>query len=348
MRLLFVSLALFGFVGALGAADGPVTKPGVTRPIDRGANPAEVPRLPAPSPVVAQQRPDGVIEVRWPALEGAVRYQLTRSIPGEPARTIDLPLGGPTVYEDRDVKQDSSYYYVVAAYNRVGVLGLKGSSPPIRAMLPLGGAGPGATGTGAASGATPSSPPIARQEGPNVVVLTWSPPGGSIFERTTARIDRLVRTPALPPRPLGEVDARSGTFRDASVPVEAREVQYQVFFDKGGPPLLSNVVTLAGRDTGGGASNPPGSTGSPGSGPAPTALGSTSFTAGTPVSVRIGASAPAGLGSGGRMISLNDAVARIDATGAVTGVAAGSTHVVALQADGGSLRVTTVQVTVTN
>ncbi|HEU4681748.1 MAG TPA: hypothetical protein VFS51_08385, partial [Gemmatimonadales bacterium] len=50
----------------------------------------------------------------WPAVEGAVKYQLTRSVPPVGEAVLSQPNPGDTVYLDSDVKAWSTYYYVVA------------------------------------------------------------------------------------------------------------------------------------------------------------------------------------------------------------------------------------------
>jgi hypothetical protein len=85
----------------------------------------------------ASQQPDGSIRVVWSAVDGAVRYSLTRSVPPAGATLMTLPKSPDTVYVDRDVKSGSTYYYLVAAVNEAGVTGLKVSAPPVTATAPI-------------------------------------------------------------------------------------------------------------------------------------------------------------------------------------------------------------------
>jgi hypothetical protein len=107
---------------ALGAQD--VTKPRST---------TTTYRLPKPASVTAAQQPNGRIRVVWSAVDGAVRYQLYRSVPPVAASTVTLPNPSDTQYVDTDVKAGSTYYYVVSAVNEAGTPGLKAGTTPVTA-----------------------------------------------------------------------------------------------------------------------------------------------------------------------------------------------------------------------
>jgi hypothetical protein len=95
-------------------------------------------RLPAPNQVTASQiQPSGEIRVVWSAVDGAVRYSLTRSVPPAPAALVPLPDSPDTVYIDRDVKPGSTYYYLIGAINEAGITGLKKSAAPVTAEAPI-------------------------------------------------------------------------------------------------------------------------------------------------------------------------------------------------------------------
>ena len=95
-------------------------------------------RLPAPDQVTASQiQPGGEIRVQWSAVDGAVRYSLTRSVPPDPAVVVSLPDSPDTVYIDRDVKPGSTYYYLIGAINDAGITGLKKSGVPVKAEAPI-------------------------------------------------------------------------------------------------------------------------------------------------------------------------------------------------------------------
>ena len=106
---------------------------GVYAQVDK-PRPSPTDRLPAPAEVTAAQQADGSIRVVWKAVDGAVSYSLTRSVPPTPAQQVDLPQSPDTVYIDRDVKPGSTYYYVLSAVNQAGITGLKRSGAPVLAM----------------------------------------------------------------------------------------------------------------------------------------------------------------------------------------------------------------------
>lgn len=90
-------------------------------------------RLPVPTPVSARQLPDGRIEVRWAAVEGAAKYDLWRSVPPTPQTVVTRSNPADTTYIDSDVKAGSTYYYVVAAVTGGGISGLRAGSVPVTA-----------------------------------------------------------------------------------------------------------------------------------------------------------------------------------------------------------------------
>jgi hypothetical protein len=101
----------------------PVTKPTST----------STGRLPAPSPVVATQLPNGTMDVRWRAIPGAAKYAVIRSVPPTPQQAVANPTD--TVYVDPNVQAGSTYYYVVNAVDSAGIGGLKAGSPPVLAKI---------------------------------------------------------------------------------------------------------------------------------------------------------------------------------------------------------------------
>jgi hypothetical protein len=120
-------------------------------------------RLPTP---VARQLPDGRIEVRWPAVEGTVKYELIRSVPPTPQTVISQANPADTVYLDSDVKAGSTYYYVVAAIDQSGQRGIRRGSVPVTASISAGEGDPSPgpvassdSATGAAGGSDTASAP---------------------------------------------------------------------------------------------------------------------------------------------------------------------------------------------
>ena len=136
---------------------------------------ATITRLPAPKPT-ARQLPDGRIEVSWPAVEGAIGYDLRRSVPPTPQTAISRPNPSETVYIDTDVKAGSTYYYVVGAVDSSGIVGLRGGTPPVTATVAPGGSTTTTTTTTTPASTTPptaaarlSDPPANR-----LIEVTWS------------------------------------------------------------------------------------------------------------------------------------------------------------------------------
>jgi hypothetical protein len=90
-------------------------------------------RLPAPAKIVATQLPNG-IQVSWSAVDGAVKYSVTRSVPPAPSQAVVLPNPADTQYVDTDVRPGSTYYYLIGAINEAGTVGLKAGSAPVKAL----------------------------------------------------------------------------------------------------------------------------------------------------------------------------------------------------------------------
>ena len=98
-----------------------------------------VARLPVPTGVTARQRDDGTIEVRWNAVQGAVRYDLWRSVPPGGQTLVTRADPAATTYIDTDVKVGSTYYYVVAAVNTNNISGLKAGTQPVTPTIAVSG-----------------------------------------------------------------------------------------------------------------------------------------------------------------------------------------------------------------
>ena len=120
--LLIVILAL---AAARPSAQDPINKP--------TAEPSPLLRLRAPTAVSARQLPDGRIEVRWDAVDGAAKYDLWRSVPPAGQTVVTRSNPAETTYIDADVRTGSTYYYVVAAVTTGGISGLKAGSIPVTA-----------------------------------------------------------------------------------------------------------------------------------------------------------------------------------------------------------------------
>jgi hypothetical protein len=112
---------------ARASAQDPVDKPTAER--------SPLTRLSAPTSVTARQLSDGRIEVRWDAVDGAVKYDLWRSVPPSPQTMPTRSNPAETTYIDADVKKGSTYYYVVAAVTSGGISGLRAGSIPVTATI---------------------------------------------------------------------------------------------------------------------------------------------------------------------------------------------------------------------
>lgn len=326
-RSLFPLLSSFLLATAFG--QDPVIKPTPVEPLSR---------LPAPIPVTARQLPDGRIEVRWPTVDGAVKYQVTRSVPPDPARVLQPDPAVP-LYIDSDVTQGRTYYYVVAAYNAQGTLGLKSGSPPVTATLPLGGA------TADTLGGLPSN---FRAEllAPNRVRLTWTSPAlvGTTTYATVERIE--VSASGTNVATVGRFALRTASFDDTFNLPGVTQLTYRMKVDgQGATPLHSNTIALT-TDTTNGTG---GSTGTPSTTTAASFSGTTTLTVAPAISLRVGQTAAlTAAGTGARWLSMNETLATVDALGTVTARAAGNAQLVALTgASDGSLRVTTVGLVIT-
>ena len=287
-------------------------------------------RLPAPNQVTASQmQPSGEIRVVWSAVDGAVRYSLTRSVPPAPAALVPLPDSPDTVYIDRDVKPGSTYYYLIGAINDAGITGLKKSAAPVTAVAPIDTRVP--------------DPPANFQatQSNDVANLTWV--GGPIAERF--RLDVSTGATAAGTSWVPQVEPRCCF---ASYPLSNIPTGHHVRFRLRGEsrtgyqsqPALSNeiVVTRQPTDSGTGPIATDTSTGG----------GSTTNVrpAVVPPPARLKVAESLDIGKKPyftslglqkvRWVSLDDTKATVDSRGKVLGKAVGLTYVVAtgLTSDG--------------
>lgn len=338
---LAVALGAFAVIASARAAraQDPVIKPTTSTT-----------RLALPTRLSAQQLPDGRIMVRWARMAGAVAYQVTRSVPPA-AATVITPNPTDTVWYDRDVVAGKTYYYVIAGIDDAGTLGLKAGTQPVTATR--------SAGTSIAAPAAPASLVAAlSSDGKSVIVSgTASIPSGSgelRFERADVATLAWIPVGADGSAPYSFLDQLYGVAPGTRLRWRAR-----VYDSSNGmlsEPTMSNELTIAsvttsttGGTTGGTTSGTTGSTTGPTtSTPTATpATGSTTFTVAPALSLAVGASSSLASLGGTRWVSMNEGVASVDASGLVTGRAAGTTQIVSLTiASDGSLRVATVRVTV--
>lgn len=358
LRRLFVAGAICTLIAGsrpLVAQDsGPVTKP--------LSEPNITDRLPAPKPS-ARQMSDGRIEVSWAPIGGAVSYRMWRSVPPTPAAVVTLPNPQQSSYIDADIKMGSTYYYVVAAVNGAGIEGLRGGTTPVTAMIPL----------GPTTIAAPTVSARIGQEDPPTVSVSFYAMNAASYEvqRTVysspsadpAQID-YTRPSTVPLAPRYAVAGPSSISDPLPSAPYARSVSYAVramlpngFIGPAGKgdviiPAATPTTTTGGTTTGGttgGGGTSGGATSGPTSLSGSTATGSTTLTVAAPTSLATGATASlaSAAGSSARWLSLNDAVATVDASGIVTARAGGTTQVIAVSSSSdGSVRVVATPVTV--
>ena len=285
-------------------------------PISKPMNdPAARDRLAAPRNVIAVQQPDGRIQVTWSPVSGATSYAIVRSVPPDPAKLIDPGIED-TVFFDSDVVAGKTYYYVVSGQNDVAT-GLRAGSAALKAVKSAGPAGV----------VQPPTNVVARyNQAFHYVTLSWQAPPELSF---------LIEQRILPSGPW-EMRARSrGLGFNMTPGTTAGRVQYRVTsedaFGARSAPAPSNEIVVDAATSAG--------------------SGSVVVTMGAPVSVRAGAtgSAVSSASAGtSRWISLDEAVATIDASGTVTGRTTGRAQIVAVGRGSDALvRVTLVQVNVT-
>lgn len=306
----------------LTGAGAQVTKPRVT--------PGPMDRLPAPAELMASQQADGSIRVVWKAVTGAVSYSMTRSVPPASAQQVELPKSPDTVYLDRDVRPGSSYYYLVSAVNESGIGGLKKSTAPVLAV----------------DRKVPDPPQNVKavQQG-DLATLTWSPPPDAarfridVSTSPTAGAASWSANPAAPQCcsfQYGLTHTPPGSYLRFRVIAESRSGYVS-------KPGLSNeivVAAVARTDTSGGPA--PRDTA-----PGPKPPSDTTSTAATNVRpavvaptfhIRVGASVNARRRSfftdigfaKVRWLSLDEAIATVNASGRIVGQNIGLARIVAI------------------
>ena len=352
LRRLFVA----GTLCTLVAGSDPVVAQDagpVTRPLSE-TNIPSTDRLPAPKPS-ARQGSDGAIVVSWAPIEGAVSYRVWRSVPPAPTAAVTLQNPQQSSYVDADVKTGSTYYYLVAAVNQAGIEGLRAGTTPITAMISY-------------SPSTVKPPTVTAsvtQQDPLRVYVSFN-----VADAVAYEIQRTVySSPSADPsridytRPfnfLFSMIQPSMTDPLGSQPY-ARSVSYAVrarlasgFMGPAGKaelliPAATVTTTTGGTTTGGpttgGTTSTTGTTSYSGG----SATGSTTLTVAAVATLTTGATTSLGsaVGSAARWLSLNDAIATVDASGTVTARAGGTTQVLAVSSSSdGSVRVVAIPVTV--
>ena len=292
-------------------------------------------RLPAPTGIVARQIANDRILLTWRPVAGAVKYALWRSVP--PAGIVALETRPTdTLYYDSDVRAGSTYYYNVAAVDGSGTIGLRAGGNPVTATVM------------ATTPAPPSSLVASLSaDGKSVLLNAVASCDGSRveFERgdTAGRFFSIGYDSSCP---MQMQDALVGAVPGTRIRWRVRQQNQSGMLSDF---TLSNELTVPGTTTTTSTSGTTGGTTGPTTSTPTTtaATGGTTFTVAPALSLAGGASAALASLGGTRWVSMNEGVASVDASGAVTGRAAGTAQIVALSiASDGSLRVTTVRVTV--
>ena len=302
------------------AAQDPVVKPepgAVQDPVVK-PRPGTGDRLAAPASVSAVQESDGRIRVTWSSVKNATSYTIVRSVPPsavEPAKTVT-----DTVYIDSDVLVGRTYYYLVAGMNDEAS-GLRAGSRPVtarRSASPLGDLNP------------PTNVVARYDPSKDDVSLSWTSPGGAA---AAFWVDRIIVNSGV--QALGRVDTTYIPSAGRALP-QGAQVRFAVFtLDATGrrsPLTFSNTVLI--------------------DSPAlRSSLATVTVSVGTALSLRVRATASAATSvlraPGSRWVSLDETIATVDATGTVTGRAAGQAQIVAIGRNSdGSLRVSVVNITV--
>jgi hypothetical protein len=320
------SLGLTLCLSAPALAQDPVTKPTTTPAPGTGE------RLPQPRNLTAIQLSDGRIRVTWSRVPGATSYALVRSVPPDPQQPV-TPNVTDTVYYDTKVTVGKTYYYLISGASETAT-GLRAGAPPVRATRSYDPSG---------SHVSPTNVVARYDSVNNRVNVTWTVPGyasRSIIYRSGVE--------------LGRDDTAPFSFSMPAPPPGTRtqfEVVAEDEYGNRSPRVASNELVIsstAGASTsgsGGGPTAPSGPTSTTG----PT--GTVGVTIGSAITMRVGASASAGVTLGGtsasRWVSLDEGIATVDGSGTVTARTAGRARVLAIAGGAdGSVRVTLVQVTV--
>jgi alpha-amylase len=283
--------------------------------------------------------------VSWAPIEGAVSYRMWRSVPPAPTAAVTLPNPQQNSYVDADVKSGSTYYYLVAGVNQAGIEGLRAGSTPVTATISY-------------SPSTVMPPTVTAsvtQQDPLRVYVSFH-----VADAVAYEIQRTVySSPSADPlridytRPsnfLFSIIQPSMTDPLGSQPY-ARSVSYAVrarlasgFMGPAGKAELLIPAATVTTATGGTTSTT-GTTSYSGS----SATGSTTLTVAALATLTTGATTSLESigGTTARWLSLNDAIATVDASGTVTARAGGTTQVLAVSSSSdGSVRVVAIPVTV--
>ena len=304
---------------------------GAQDPIIKSAPTVSLTRLPAPSGFTARQIASDRILLTWRPVDGAASYALWRSVP--PAGIVSLPVRPTdTLFIDASgVSPGSTYYYNVAAVDTLGMVGLRAGTNPVAV-------------TTMAPAAASSLTAALSEDGKSVALSAVGVPcDGStyLFERADATKLAFTAVAQRSICPANTLDNLVGVAAGA-------RLRWRVLVrDRNGAisaPTLSNELTVGTSTT---TATTGGTTGPTTSTPTAPATGSTTFTVAPALSLTVGVSASLASLGGTRWVSMSEAVATVDASGAVTGRAPGTTQIVSLTvASDGSLRVATVRITV--
>jgi hypothetical protein len=283
--------------------------------------------LPAPDRITAAQQPDGRIRVGWTAVDSAVRYRLTRSVPPAGVTEVSMPHPSDTQYVDSDVRPGSTYYYGVAGVNETGGAGLSVGSAPVTAVAP-------ATNR-------PADQPlnVMAMLDQNRSTISWS----STRPNVRFRVERRQVTSSGNPNWVsldGDVGCCLATDELDSSLAGSRLIYRVRAIDSLGTlsePALSNEISLGG---GAGSRSPSGQVTNSAATGARTVVRPSVVA--QPATIKVGGSLKLGASStftslhiaDAHWVSLDHSKATVDARGQVQGRSTGSTHIIAIGTTG--------------
>lgn len=294
-------------------------------------------QLPATRQVWTQQMPSACVVVGWDPVPGARSYNLGRSLGTNGyQRVTDVAPGPSTLYYDSHVQAGVRVSYTVTAVDSTGRAGLRATS---RDFIPQE-TPPPAVNCAAAPVVAPPANVVATKSA-NGVLVQWTGRSEIARYEVTHLVDG------------GIVGINTSTINTLSFPLavgshrfDVVAVDYKGVMSQAGS---SNTLVLQASDIA--PTDPPaGGSGGSGGGTSLSApqTAELSFAVSTAITLRAGATSRGTAPAGSQWLSLDPAVASVNADGTIKARAAGEARVVALSPSGsGGIRVTVVRVVVT-
>jgi hypothetical protein len=326
-RSLPALLLALTLAGPLAAQDaGPVTKP---MPSPAGGN-----RLPAPTGLTVRQDAQGAIVFSWAPVEGAVRYNIGRSVGTEGFRQATPPTTQGTSLVDTRVTQGIRHVYTVTPIDAQGIAGVRATSEVFIPSRPY------AAPTAADAAPVAPSGVVAQYFPSGVLHVTWT------TAPTGVRYDVYQRIGGQRGALLGSVPRQHNMWAGSPVPAGTYAVEVIAYDaqNRMSTPGVSGTVVVPPR-----VDSTTTTTGTGASGIAAEDAGGTVLVnVATPVTLRVGATHSLARVAGSGWTSLSPSIASVSADGTVTARAAGVAQLATVGADAsGAVRVTVVRVRVT-